>query len=192
MTGLVGAPFTTGPRRPLPAATLVRAPRAVTAATVHSLTHVDSTGAARMVNVAAKPVTARVAAAAARVVLGGPAFDAVAANAVKKGDVLAAARLAGVLGAKATPALIPLCHTVPLDGVTVDINLDKSTRSVDITATASATARTGVEMEALAAASAAALTVYDMTKALSKESTIESVRLLSKEGGKSGVWTRGQ
>lgn len=185
----MGAPFTPGPRRPLPPAKLiVRPPRS--SAGLHSLTHVDASGQASMVNVAAKPVTARVAAASARVTLGATAFAAVAANAVAKGDVLAAARLAGVMGAKATPALIPLCHTVPLDGVHMTITLDSGASAVDIMATAAATARTGVEMEALTAASAAALTVYDMTKALSRESTIEWVRLMSKEGGKSGVWRR--
>ena len=118
------------------------------------------------------------------------AFAAVEANAVAKGDVLSLARVAGILGAKAVPSLVPLCHTVVIDAVKVSASLDKGRNSVELEAEAAATGRTGVEMEALAAVSAAALTGYDMTKAMAKGSVIEGVRLVSKSGGKSGEWRR--
>jgi len=158
-----------------------------------SLTHVDTrTGAASMVDVGAKKETRRVAVARGRVLLGtAAAFEAVRANAIAKGDVLSLARVAGILGAKAVPSLIPLCHTVVIDRVRVSAKLDKSKNSVELEAEAAATGKTGVEMEALAAVSAAALTVYDMTKALAKGSVISDVRLVRKEGGKSGAWRRG-
>ena len=149
------------------------------------------TGAASMVDVGLKAPTRRVAVARGRVVLGSAAaFAAVEANAVAKGDVLSLARVAGILGAKAVPSLIPLCHTVVIDHVKVSASLDKSRNSVELEAEATASGKTGVEMEALAAVSAAALTVYDMTKALAKGSVIEGVRLVSKSGGKSGTWRR--
>lgn len=197
--GLVGAPFAPLPGRRLPPARpFHKASFAASAAASSSsspsssppsgLTHVDAAGRAAMVDVSLKPATRRVACATGRVVLGGAAFDAVRANAVAKGDVLAAARLAAVLGAKATPSIIPLCHPLPLASVDVDVRLDEAARAVEITATTTVVARTGVEMEALTAVSAAALTVYDMTKAICKESSIEGVRLVAKEGGKSGAW----
>ena len=198
--GLVGAPFAPLPGRRLPPARpFHKASFAASAAASSSssspsssppsgLTHVDAAGRAAMVDVSLKPATRRVACATGRVVLGGAAFDAVRANAVAKGDVLAAARLAAVLGAKATPSIIPLCHPLPLASVDVDVRLDEAARAVEITATTTVVARTGVEMEALTAVAAAALTVYDMTKAICKESSIEGVRLVAKEGGKSGAW----
>ena len=129
------------------------------------LTHVDSRGRAAMVDVGAKPPTRRTAVASARVLLGRAAFDAVAAGTAAKGDVLAVARIAGILGAKAVPSIIPLCHPVALDRVGVELRLVEEDSAVDVTATAACTGRTGVEMEALAAAASAALCVYDMTKA---------------------------
>ena len=144
-----------------------------------------------MVDVGPKAATRRVAVARGRVVLGSAAaFAAVEANAVAKGDVLSLARVAGILGAKAVPSLVPLCHTVVLDRVSVSATLDGSRNSVELEAEASATGRTGVEMEALAAVTSAALTVYDMTKAMAKGSVIEGVRLVSKSGGRSGEWRR--
>lgn len=144
-----------------------------------------------MVDVGLKRETRRVAVARGRVLLwSDAAFAAVEANAVAKGDVLSLARVAGILGAKAVANLIPLCHTIILDQVKVSASLDKARRSVELEAEVSATGKTGVEMEALAAVTAAALTVYDMTKALSKGSVIKDVRLVSKKGGKSGDWRR--
>ena len=144
-----------------------------------------------MVDVGLKEPTRRVAVARGRVVLGSrAAFAAVEANAVSKGDVLSLARVAGILGAKAVPSLIPLCHTVIIDQVKVSASLNKEKNSVELEAEASASGKTGVEMEALAAVSTAALTVYDMTKAMAKGSTIEGVRLVSKSGGRSGEWRR--
>lgn len=144
-----------------------------------------------MVDVGLKGKTRRVAVARGRVTLGSDAaFAAVEANAVAKGDVLSLARVAGILGAKAVPSLIPLCHTVIIDKVKVSASLDRERKSVELEAEALASGRTGVEMEALAAVTAAALTVYDMTKALAKGSVIGDVRLVSKRGGKSGEWRR--
>ena len=144
-----------------------------------------------MVDVGLKHATRRVAVARGRVVLGSrAAFAAVEANAVAKGDVLSLARVAGILGAKAVPSLIPLCHTVVIDRVRVSATLDEARNSVELEAEASASGKTGVEMEALAAVTSAALTVYDMTKALAKGSVIEAVRLVRKSGGRSGEWRR--
>ena len=192
--GLVGAPFTTpdGGRPRLPAAAVVSPPRraASSAAAPPSLTHVDAAGAASMVDVTAKPATHRVATAAGSVRLGAAAFAAVTANTVAKGDVLAAARLAGVMGAKATPTLIPLCHPLALTRVDVELSLDPSRSAVVVRATAAAVGPTGVEMEVLTAVAVACLTVVDMTKALGQGAVVESVRLERKEGGRSGVWER--
>jgi cyclic pyranopterin phosphate synthase len=152
------------------------------------LTHVDARGAASMVDVSAKPATAREAVAQARVILTPAAFQAVQDNAIAKGDVLAVARLAGIQGAKRTADLIPLCHPLPIASAAVDLALDEALPGVVITATVRTTGQTGVEMEALTAASVAALTVYDMTKAIDKGIRIEAVRLLRKSGGKSGTW----
>ena len=150
-----------------------------------TLTHLDERGHARMVDVGEKPVTARVATAQARVRMGADALAALAGGA-PKGDVLAVARIAGIQAAKRTGELIPLCHPLPLDGVSVD--LTPQADGVRIEATARCTGRTGVEMEALTAATVAALTVYDMLKAVDRAMVIEDVRLLAKSGGRSGDW----
>lgn len=151
-----------------------------------SVTHLDEEGRARMVDVGAKPVTAREATAEAVVRLGPVAAGAVREGAVKKGDVLAVAQIAGVMAAKATPSLIPLCHPLPLSGV--DIAFDWQGDDLRIRATVRTSARTGVEMEAMTAAGVAALTVYDMVKALERGVRIEGIRLLHKSGGQRGEW----
>jgi cyclic pyranopterin phosphate synthase len=150
------------------------------------LTHLDSQGAARMVDVGAKPETARSATATGRIRMSPQALDAVREGSGPKGDVLAAARIAGIMAAKKTGELIPLCHPLSLDSVQVEFVFE--TDAVRATARASLTGRTGVEMEALTAASVALLTIYDMAKALDKGMVIDGVRLLEKVGGKSGVW----
>lgn len=154
------------------------------------LTHLDDRGRARMVDVSAKPATTRRAVASATVRLRPATAELLAGGRLPKGDALATARLAGIMAAKQTPALIPLCHVIALTGVEVDLDVDAARGLVTITASATTTDRTGVEMEALVAASTAALTVYDMTKAVEKGAVIEHVRLDHKTGGKSGDWTR--
>lgn len=151
------------------------------------LTHLDETGAARMVDVGGKPVTAREAVATGRITMSAGAAAAIRAGSVQKGDVLATARIAGIMAAKKTAELIPLCHPLPLTRVSVDLAPDET--GVTVTATAATEGRTGVEMEALTAASVALLTLYDMAKALDKAMVIGDVRLLTKKGGKSGDWT---
>lgn len=153
------------------------------------LSHTDDEGSARMVDVGEKPVTPREAVAEGRVVMSPEAFAMVRDNAVAKGDVLAVARLAGIGGAKRTAELVPLCHTLPLDVVEVNAEADAGLPGVRITARVKATARTGVEMEALTAVSVACLTVYDMVKAVDRGMRIEGIRLLSKTGGVRGDWT---
>jgi cyclic pyranopterin phosphate synthase len=152
------------------------------------LTHVDESGAARMVDVGDKDVTARTASASGRVLLNRAVVDLLRGEGVPKGDALAVARIAGIMGAKQTPALIPLCHPLAVSGVTVD--LEVTDESVDITATVRTTDRTGVEMEALTAVSVAALTVVDMVKAVDKAAVITDIRVETKSGGRSGQWTR--
>ena len=154
------------------------------------LSHLDETGRARMVDVGDKPESARTATAEGRVRMSRDAFEQVAAHAVAKGDVLAVAEVAGVMAAKRTGELIPLCHPLPLDVVTVEARLVPELPGVAVTATAKVTGRTGVEMEALTAVSVACLTVYDMVKAIDREMVIEAVRLLSKTGGTRGDWRR--
>ncbi len=151
------------------------------------LTHIDETGAARMVDVAGKPVTAREAVATGRIAMSREAAAAIREGSVKKGDVLAAARIAGIMAAKKTAELIPLCHPLPLSRVEVHLAPDET--GVTVTATVATEAQTGVEMEALTAVGVALLTLYDMAKALDKAMTIGEIRLLSKKGGKSGDWT---
>ena len=150
------------------------------------LTHLDDKGAARMVDVGGKPQTARSATAEGRIRMAPSTLQAVREGSGPKGDVLAVARIAGIMAAKKTGELIPLCHPLALDAVTVDFSFEDE--AVRATATASLTGRTGVEMEALTAVSVALLTIYDMAKALEKGMTIEGVRLLAKTGGKSGDW----
>ena len=150
------------------------------------LTHLDSHGAARMVDVGGKPETARSATATGRIRMSAEALAAVREGSGPKGDVLAAARIAGIMAAKKTGELIPLCHPLSLDAVSVDFAFEAG--GVRATATASLTGRTGVEMEAMTATSVSLLTIYDMAKALDKGMVIEEVRLLEKTGGKSGAW----
>ena len=150
------------------------------------LTHLDESGAARMVDVGAKSETQREAVATGRIVMSAEAAAAIRDGLVKKGDVLAVARVAGIMAAKKTSDLIPLCHPLALTKINLDLAPDET--GVTATATVALTGRTGVEMEALTAVSVALLTVYDMAKALDKAMVIEGIRLLSKTGGKSGNW----
>ncbi len=154
------------------------------------LSHLDAAGAARMVDVSAKAETARVATAEAIVRMKPETLALIQSGGMPKGDVIAVARIAGIMAAKRTPDLIPLCHPLPITGATVEI-VPSATDRLRITATVKTTGKTGVEMEALTAASVAALTVYDMCKAVEKGMVIESVRLLEKSGGKSGDWRAG-
>jgi cyclic pyranopterin phosphate synthase len=152
------------------------------------LTHIDEAGAARMVDVSGKDVTSRSATASGRVLVAPEVVALLRGAGVPKGDTLAVARLAGIMGAKQTPALIPLCHPLAISGVTVDLTVADD--AVEISATVRTTDRTGVEMEALTAVSVAALTVIDMVKAVDKAAVITDVRVEAKSGGKSGDWTR--
>jgi cyclic pyranopterin phosphate synthase len=152
------------------------------------LTHLSDEGEARMVDVSDKAVTARTATAAARVLLSPECVAALRDRSVPKGDVLAVARISGILGAKKTPELIPLCHPLFLSGV--DLTADVTDDGVDITATVRTTERTGVEMEALTAVSIAGLAVIDMIKAIDRSAVITDIRVLAKSGGRSGDWRR--
>ncbi|MFF6995713.1 cyclic pyranopterin monophosphate synthase MoaC [Streptomyces sp. NPDC008313] len=152
------------------------------------LTHIDESGAARMVDVSGKDVTARTARASGRVLVSPQVIDLLRGAGVPKGDALATARIAGIMGAKRTPDLIPLCHPLALSGVKLDLSVADD--AVEITATVRTTDRTGVEMEALTAVSVAALTVIDMVKAVDKGAVITDVRVEQKTGGKSGDWNR--
>ena len=152
------------------------------------LSHLDEAGAAHMVDVTAKDVTKRVAVAAGTVRTRADVIDLISTNGLPKGDALATARVAGILAAKRTSELVPLCHPLAITGV--DIDFDVSGDEVGITATVRTTDRTGVEMEALTAVSVAALTVYDMIKAVDRAASIDGIRVLHKEGGKTGPWSR--
>jgi cyclic pyranopterin monophosphate synthase len=154
-----------------------------------NLTHLDETGAARMVDVSGKDTTEREAVAEAIIVLSGEAFDAISSGDTPKGDVLAVARIAGIMAAKKTSELIPLCHNIALAKAEIAFENIPEKSAIRIIATAKTAGRTGVEMEALTAAAIAALTVYDMTKGIDKAAVIESVRLVTKSGGKSGTFT---
>lgn len=154
------------------------------------LSHADERGSVKMVDVGGKAETARTAVAEGEIRMSRAALDAVRAGSTQKGEVLATARIAAINAAKRTSELIPLCHNIPLAHVSVELELDDSLPGVRARATASATARTGVEMEALTCVAVALLTVYDMTKAMGKEMEIGPIRLLEKTGGKSGDWTR--
>lgn len=156
----------------------------------HRLSHVDDQGAARMVDVADKPATARRATASASVRTTAEVVDLIASGGLPKGDALATARVAGIMAAKRTSELIPLCHQIALSGV--DVDFDIGSTAVEVTASARTTDRTGVEMEALTAVTIAALAVYDMIKAVDPGARIDNVRVLRKEGGKTGVWTPSQ
>jgi len=150
------------------------------------LTHFDERGAAHMVDVSDKEVTARVAVAEGHIRMARATYDLISEGRAKKGDVLSVARLAGIMGAKKTPDLIPLCHPLPVTRVAVDLTLDPDLPGVRIEGTVRTTGQTGVEMEALTAVSVAALTVYDMAKAADKAMEIGGIRVILKDGGKSG------
>jgi len=154
------------------------------------LSHVDESGRAQMVGVGAKPVTHRICIARGEVRMAAETLACIAEGRIPKGDVLLTARLAGIQAAKRTDEWIPLCHSLPLDGVEIELTPDPSEPCVRIEARVDAHARTGVEMEALVAVSAAGLTIYDMCKAIDRAISIGGIELVSKRGGKSGVWTR--
>lgn len=153
-------------------------------------THFNDQGRAKMVDVGEKPITQRIAVAAGRVLVNDQTFALIRSGGMKKGDVLTVAQIAGVMGAKRTPDLIPMCHPILMDGINLELTLDEGRRSVEIRATVSCDGRTGVEMEALTAVSTAALTVYDMCKAVQKDMTITDIRLLRKTGGVHGDYNR--
>ncbi len=157
-----------------------------------TLTHLDHTGAAHMVDVGDKPATARLAVASASIQLAEETLAVIMGEASKKGDVLAAARLAGIMAAKKTSELIPLCHPLMLSKVGVELTPRPGQGRVDIEATAKTTGPTGVEMEALTAAAVAALTIYDMAKAIDRSMIITGIRLLKKDGGRSGLFERAE
>jgi cyclic pyranopterin phosphate synthase len=150
------------------------------------LTHLAKTGDARMVDVSAKAVTARVAVAEGRVVMAAETLDLVLAGNAKKGDVLGAARIAGIMAGKRTHELIPLCHPLPVSKIAVEIEPDRKLPGLIVRAAAHVTGQTGVEMEALTAVAVACLTIYDMVKAVERGMRIEGIRLIEKSGGKSG------
>ena len=155
------------------------------------LTHVDESGEASMVDVGEKSETVRQAVATATVVMLPDTLSLIVQNQIKKGDVLAVARISGIMAAKQTPSLIPLCHTLQLNQVSVEFQIDDENHSINVEAFVSTSAKTGVEMEALTAVSIAALTIYDMCKAVDRAIHIEDVKLLKKTGGKSGDYTFG-
>ena len=154
------------------------------------LTHIDDTGAARMVDVGAKDATTRVAIAEGAIRMTPETLALIAAGGVKKGDVISTARIAGIMAAKRTYELIPLCHPLAISSVTVDIDADGNLPGLRVRATVTITGQTGVEMEALTAVSVALLTIYDMAKAADRGMEITDVRLVEKRGGKSGTWKR--
>ena len=153
-------------------------------------THFNEEGRARMVDVGEKPVTTRTATAAGRVYVNEHTFALIKSGGMKKGDVLSVAQVAGIMGAKRTPDLIPMCHPILIDGINLRLRLDEERLSVEIEAAVSCDGRTGVEMEALTAVSTAALTVYDMCKAVQKDMAISDIRLVSKTGGVHGDFNR--
>lgn len=154
------------------------------------LTHIDADGRARMVDVSAKAVTAREARAEGRIIMAPATLALALSGAAKKGDVRAVAEIAGVMAAKRTADLIPLCHPLPLDAVMVTVEASPDGSGLSVSATTRTTGRTGVEMEALTAATVALLTLYDMLKAVDRGMTIEAVRVVAKSGGASGDWTQ--
>ena len=157
---------------------------------MQDFTHFNEQGRAKMVNVGEKPVSVRTAVAAARVLVNENTFALIKSGGMKKGDVLTVAQIAGVMGAKRTPDLIPMCHPILIDGINLELHLDEVRHSVEIQAAVSCAGRTGVEMEALTAVSTAALTVYDMCKAVQKDMVITDIRLVSKTGGVHGDYER--
>ena len=153
-------------------------------------THFNEQGRAKMVDVGEKPSSRRVAVAAGRVLVNDGTFELIRSGGIKKGDVLTVAQIAGVMGAKRTFELIPMCHIVPLNGIDLELRLNEEKKSVEISATVSCDGKTGVEMEALTAVATAALTVYDMCKAGQRDIVITDIRLLGKSGGVHGDYTR--
>ena len=160
--------------------------------TAQDFTHFDESGRARMVNVGGKDITKRTAAAEGRVLVNPHTFDLIRSGGMKKGDVLATAQIAGIMGAKRTPDLIPMCHPLFLSGIKLDLSLNEEDHAVEIRAEVFCEGRTGVEMEALTAVSTAALTVYDMCKAVQRDMEITDIRLVQKSGGVHGDYTREQ
>jgi cyclic pyranopterin phosphate synthase len=156
---------------------------------MEKLSHIDDKGRPKMVDISAKAATHRQAVAKGVVRMKAETLDLIKKGGTKKGEVLATAQLAGIMAAKKTADLIPLCHPIPIDEVTVDFKLDEKNSAVEITATAKSTGKTGVEMEALTATAIAALTIYDMGKAVDRAMKIENIRLVYKSGGKSGTIT---
>jgi len=154
---------------------------------VEKLSHMDDAGRPRMVDVTGKPDTVRQAIARGRVIMQASTFEVIKQGGTAKGDVLSVAQLAGISAAKKTPDLIPLCHTILIDSVKVEFSLDEANSAVEITSTVNSTGKTGVEMEALTATAVAALTIYDMCKAVDRGMRIENIRLVRKSGGKSGT-----
>ena len=157
---------------------------------MEDFTHFNENGRARMVDVSEKPETARTAVAFGRVLVNAETFALIRSGGMKKGDVLACAQIGGIMGAKRTSEIIPMCHNVPLSGVDIDFHMNEDDLAVEITATAKCAGQTGVEMEALTAVSVAALTVYDMCKAVQRDIVIDRICLLRKSGGKSGDFIR--
>ena len=157
---------------------------------MEDFTHFNENGRARMVDVSEKAETARTAVAFGRVLVNAETFALIRSGGMKKGDVLTTAQIGGIMGAKRTSEIIPMCHNVPLSGVDIDFNMNEADLAVEITATAKCSGQTGVEMEALTAVSVAALTVYDMCKAVQRDIVIDRICLLRKSGGKSGEFVR--
>ena len=157
---------------------------------MEDFTHFNNNGRARMVDVSDKAETARTAVAFGRVLVNAETFALIRSGGMKKGDVLGCAQIGGIMGAKRTSEIIPMCHNVPLSGVDIDFSLNEAALAVEITATAKCSGQTGVEMEALTAVSVAALTVYDMCKAVQRDIVIDRICLLRKSGGKSGDYVR--
>lgn len=155
-----------------------------------NFSHLDEQGKARMVDVSGKEISLREAIAAGKIFMKAATLTAIMAGEVPKGDVLATARIAGIMAAKRTSELIPMCHQVPLDSVNLDFTTNEAQSCIDITAVARCTWKTGVEMEALTAVSGAALTIYDMCKAVDKEMVISEIQLIKKTGGKSGDYMK--
>jgi cyclic pyranopterin phosphate synthase len=156
------------------------------------LTHVDEGGSARMVDVTGKRTTTRYARAEGTIAMRAETLAAIRGNAIAKGDVLGVARVAGIMAAKRTPELVPLCHQIPLTAVQVDFELDDSLPGIRVVAWVTTEAQTGVEMEAITAVSVSLITLYDMAKGVDKAMVIGQISLLEKRGGKSGDWTKGQ
>ncbi|MBR4232082.1 MAG: cyclic pyranopterin monophosphate synthase MoaC [Oscillospiraceae bacterium] len=157
---------------------------------MNDFTHFNENGRARMVDVTEKSETQRTAIAAGRVLVNRETFELIKTGGMKKGDVLTTAQIGGIMGAKRTSDIIPMCHPIFISGIDIDFEMDEEACAVNITATAKCTGVTGVEMEALTAVSVAALTVYDMCKAVQKDMVISDIRLLKKTGGKSGTFIR--